>query len=287
MHREAARTDTFKSQRFDSSPANSAWLFRKLRSDFVRNVELNLHDDLLFYYPRSTEKIGLNALPFDCRPPYTIVYLSLPTSCCYTHAEIPTFLALIFSLSIALAQTPTLGSVHRIFIDKMPNDLDQYLKAEFVTQMKKRITIVLDEKDADAIITGVSEEEKGTGAKITGRYLGLHDLATASLSLVDKDRKMLLWSAGDRSLFFSVAHRGGERKVADPTLAFSPPVIVTSQISHPICDFRIRSTPARPLPSHPPPGSTGGSPTPPSFAVNSKTALTARADAWRRRRGSS
>jgi hypothetical protein len=82
--------------------------------------------------------------------------------------------------------------------------------------MKGRIVVVLDEA-ADASITGVSEEENGTGAKITGRYLGLHDIATASLSMVDKDRKVLLWSdeAGDRSLMFGVMSRGGERKVAE------------------------------------------------------------------------
>jgi hypothetical protein len=126
-------------------------------------------------------------------------------------------LNLIFLLPSAFAQTPTLGSVHKIFIDKLPNDLDQYLRAEFVKQMKGQISIVLDEKDADGILTGVSEEEKGTGAKITGRYLGLHDIATASLSLIDKDRKILLWSdeAGDRSLMFNVMRRGGERKVAE------------------------------------------------------------------------
>jgi hypothetical protein len=110
-----------------------------------------------------------------------------------------------------------LKSVHKIFIDKMPNDLDQYLRAEFVKQLKGKITIVLDEKDADGVLTGVSEEEKGTGAKITGRYLGLHDIATGTVSLVDKDRKNLLWSdeAGDRSLLFGVMKRGGERKVAE------------------------------------------------------------------------
>ena len=76
---------------------------------------------------------------------------------------------------------------------------------------------MLDEKDADGVLTGVSEEEKGTGAKITGRYLGLHDIATGTVSLVDKDRKNLLWSdeAGDRSLLFGVMKRGGERKVAE------------------------------------------------------------------------
>ncbi|HWF08038.1 MAG TPA: hypothetical protein VG297_06215 [Bryobacteraceae bacterium] len=130
------------------------------------------------------------------------------------------FAAVVFALSIstAFAQTPPdLSSIHKVFIDKLPNDLDQYLRAEFSKQMKGRVVVVLDEKDADGILTGVSEEEKGTGAKITGRYLGLHDIATASLSLVDRDRKVILWSdeAGDRSLMFSVMRRGGERKVAE------------------------------------------------------------------------
>ncbi len=126
-------------------------------------------------------------------------------------------LAALCCVPFLSAQVTDLSSVHKIFIDKMPNDLDQYLRAEFSKQMKGRVVIALDEKDADAIITGVSEEEKGTGAKITGRYFGLHDIATASLSMVDKDRKVLLWSdeAGDRSLMFSVMHRGGERKVAE------------------------------------------------------------------------
>jgi hypothetical protein len=115
------------------------------------------------------------------------------------------------------AAAPDLHSIRKIFIDKLPNDLDQYLRAEFFKQMPGRISIVLDEKEADAILTGVSEEEKGTGAKITGRYLGLHDIATGSLSLVDKQRKQILWSgeAGDRSLVFGVMRRGGERKVAE------------------------------------------------------------------------
>jgi len=125
-------------------------------------------------------------------------------------------IAMLFS-PLAFPQTPDLKSIHKIFIEKMPNDLDQYLRAEFFKQMKGKISVVLDEKDADGVLTGISEEEKGTGAKVTGRYFGLHDIATGSLSLLDKERKQILWSdeAGDRSLLFSVAHRGGERKVAE------------------------------------------------------------------------
>jgi hypothetical protein len=129
-----------------------------------------------------------------------------------------TLLILAVALApLTLAQGPDLRSIHKIYIDKLPNNLDQYLRAEFFKQMKGKLVVVLAEKDADAILTGISEEEKGTGAKITGRYLGLHDVATASLSMLDKERKEIIWSdeAGDRTLLFGVAHRGGERKVAE------------------------------------------------------------------------
>ena len=126
-------------------------------------------------------------------------------------------LAITLSSSLAFAQTTGLKSIRKIYIEKMPNDLDQYLRAEFVKQLKGKVTVVLDAKDADGILAGVSEETKGTGAKVTGRYLGLHDVATGTVSLLDKDGKTLLWSdeAGDRSLLFGAMKRGGQRKVAD------------------------------------------------------------------------
>lgn len=122
-------------------------------------------------------------------------------------------LAAAFSL---FAQTD-LKSIKKIYIEKMPNDLDQYIRAEFTKQMKGKVVVVLDKKDADAILAGISEEKKGTGAAITGRYLGLHDNASAAVTLLDKNEKAVLWSdeAGDRSLMFGALKRGGQRKVAD------------------------------------------------------------------------
>jgi hypothetical protein len=112
---------------------------------------------------------------------------------------------------------PSLRSIKKIYIDKMDNDLDQYLRAEIVKQFKGKLTVVMEKQDADGILTGVNSEEKGTGAKITGRYLGLHDVATGTISLLDKEGKILLWSdeAGDRSLFWGPLARGGPRKVAE------------------------------------------------------------------------
>jgi hypothetical protein len=123
--------------------------------------------------------------------------------------------ALLAILS-AFAQQ-SLNSIKKIYVEKMPNDLDQYIRAEFTKQLKGKVVIVLDKADADAILTGVSDEKKGTGAAITGRYLGLHDNASAAVTLVDKSEKTVLWSdeAGDRSLLFGAMKRGGQRKVAD------------------------------------------------------------------------
>src|SRR6202165_2953237 len=127
------------------------------------------------------------------------------------------FVTLVFAF-VALGQDViSLRSIKKVYIEKMPNDLDQYLRAEISKQFKGSLTVVLDKNDADAILTGIDEEKTGTGAQITGRYLGLHDNATGTISLIDKTGKTILWTdeAGDRSLLFGVMKRGGQRKVAD------------------------------------------------------------------------
>lgn len=116
----------------------------------------------------------------------------------------------------SFAEPASLASVKKIYVESMPNDLDQYIRTEFYKQMRGKLTVVTDRADADAILGGVSEEKKGALDQVTGRYLGLHDNATGSLNLFDKTGKVILWSgeAGDRSLMFGTFRRGGERKVA-------------------------------------------------------------------------
>jgi hypothetical protein len=111
----------------------------------------------------------------------------------------------------------SLKGVRRIFIEKMSDDLDQYISAEITKELKGRVVVVLDKGNADAILRGVSENRTGTGAAITGRYLGLHDNASGSITLLDPAETVVLWAseAGDRSLLFGVLKRGGQRKVAD------------------------------------------------------------------------
>lgn len=119
----------------------------------------------------------------------------------------------------ALAQdgAPPLRAIKRIYVDKMDDDLDQYIRAEIQKKFHGGVTVVLKPEAADAILAGVSENQNGTRAAITGRWLGLHDTATGSISLLDKTGTTVLWSseAGDRSMFFGTWRRGGPRKVAD------------------------------------------------------------------------
>src|SRR5215467_5476777 len=66
-----------------------------------------------------------------------------------------------------VASPESLRSIRRVYIEKMPNDLDQYLRAEIAKQFKGYLVVVLDKNDADGILTGIDEERKGTGAQIT------------------------------------------------------------------------------------------------------------------------
>ncbi len=108
-----------------------------------------------------------------------------------------------------------LKDARKIYIEPMVNDLDQYIRAEFLKQMPGLVTIVLKPEDADAVMTGTGEWKKGTGAAVTGRLLGLHDTATGTVSLLSNDAVLWASEAGDRSLFLGAMKRGGERKVAD------------------------------------------------------------------------
>ena len=134
--------------------------------------------------------------------------------------------ALVASASMAVGvdlaaqkeqETVSLGSIKRIFVDKMDNDLDQYIRAEIQKQFKGSVQVVLKQELADAVMAGVSEHQSGTRAAVTGRWLGLHDTATGSVSLLDKTGEVVLWSgeAGDRSIIVGAMKRGGPRKVAD------------------------------------------------------------------------
>ena len=107
-------------------------------------------------------------------------------------------------LSSALfAQTPIrLADVRKIYIEKMPNNLDQHLRSSILKTFRDRVTIVLEKSLADAILS-----ESPLGAHST----------KATVNLTDKNGNVVLWSgtAGDRDEKFLWLKHGGEQKVAD------------------------------------------------------------------------
>ena len=114
------------------------------------------------------------------------------------------------------AVPPRLSEIKTIYVEEMPNDLHTYIAAEIVKKFKGRLQLVNSKELADAILTGTGEHQEGTGAAITGRFLGLHDTASAAVMLLDKSEKHILWAdeAGDRSIWWGALARGGPRKVA-------------------------------------------------------------------------
>jgi hypothetical protein len=103
----------------------------------------------------------------------------------------------------ARKRVTSLHEVRTIFIDKMANNLDQYLRAEISKKFNGSLTVVLDAAQADAILTSETGNDK--------------DTTKATISLVDPGRTIVLWSAaaGDRKrLTLDISH-GGEHTVAE------------------------------------------------------------------------
>jgi len=92
----------------------------------------------------------------------------------------------------------SIRDVKKLFIEKMPNDLDEYIKAEISRQMPGRVLVVLRVEDADAIMKGTATERKG------------------SVTITDVRGTADLWvgEAGDKGLYLTKVH-GGEKKVAE------------------------------------------------------------------------
>ncbi len=99
------------------------------------------------------------------------------------------------------ANAPVITSIRdvkRLYIEKMSNDLDEFIKAEISRQMPGRLLVVLNAQDADAIMKGSATNRQG------------------SVTIMDLRGTADLWvgEAGDKGLYLTKIH-GGEKKVAE------------------------------------------------------------------------
>jgi len=91
----------------------------------------------------------------------------------------------------------SIREVKKLYIERMSNDLDQYIKAELSRQMPGRMLVVLRLEDADAIMRGSASNRDG------------------SVTITDLRGTAELWTgkAGDKGIFLTKIH-GGEREIA-------------------------------------------------------------------------
>jgi hypothetical protein len=122
------------------------------------------------------------------------------------------------STAAAQSSSPAVTSlkqVHKLYVDKMGGNLDEYLRVEIAKQLGGQFQIVLNKDLAEALLVGTGEKTKDVGSVLTFGYLGLHDTATGAVSMVNQ-LGVVLWSssAGDRTLLFGPLARGGTPEVA-------------------------------------------------------------------------
>ena len=92
----------------------------------------------------------------------------------------------------------TLRDVRKLYIEKMPNGLDNYLRSAISQKLGSYFTIVLERSQADAILE--SSDTRSTG----------------TINMVDPSHKVVLWSgsATDKDKAFLNLRHGGERQIA-------------------------------------------------------------------------
>jgi hypothetical protein len=105
----------------------------------------------------------------------------------------------------------------KLYIESMASNLNEFIAAEIVKQ-KLPVQLVLEEKDADYILTGFSQRtEVKWYDVVSGSIVGGKDRLEASAKLVRVKDKTFIWAgeSGDRSLIFGGLKRGGQRKLAE------------------------------------------------------------------------
>lgn len=122
-------------------------------------------------------------------------------------------LAVLLACSFANAAGPeSLGQVRRIYVARMPDNLDQYVRTEIYKQFKDRVAVVLDRREADGILL-----EPGSGGLLAHRFVTGPEPRPANeimVALLDRTGKVMLWSdeAGNRDDLFK---HGGPHSVAE------------------------------------------------------------------------
>lgn len=118
------------------------------------------------------------------------------------------------SAQLKLSEHHNIPPGSRVYVAPMEGKLDGFIAAELVKK-KLPIVVVIDEKDADFIITGASI--KGDDKWFHSVFGTGKDKNEANIQVVSVKERAVIWAgeAGDRSLWWGSMKRGGQRRVAD------------------------------------------------------------------------
>jgi hypothetical protein len=70
--------------------------------------------------------------------------------------------------AVAQGGAPRLSDVRKIYVEKMENNLDQYLTSEISKKFKGNLTVVTEKDKADAIMRGVNLGAQSIGGPVGG-----------------------------------------------------------------------------------------------------------------------
>ena len=104
----------------------------------------------------------------------------------------------VFFAAGAFAQTAdTLAGVKKVYVEKMDNNLDQFIISAISKKFHGSLIVVLDKGSADAILRATKDQQSTT---------------KATIEMVDRSGRMIFWSgtAGDKNTIIR-KHEGDEK----------------------------------------------------------------------------
>jgi hypothetical protein len=119
-------------------------------------------------------------------------------------------LALFFPATVVAQANIPLNCGAKIFIASMPDDLDGYIRAQFVKQHLP-LTIVMDKSAADFVMTGANKEIQSYWYNS-----GVSDKNSGDITIIDNHGNFV-WAAtaGDRNIWWGSLAKHGPEKVAE------------------------------------------------------------------------
>jgi predicted Ser/Thr protein kinase len=115
----------------------------------------------------------------------------------------------------AARETPRrLSQVQKLFVARMDNHLDEYIRKEIEERLRGRLTLAGRRDDADAVLSGGGHKRGGVGSKLS---LGFKAGYSASVAIRDTGEGRVLWSAeaDDARPGIGSIKRGGPKRVAE------------------------------------------------------------------------